>query len=145
MTDPVDPARFAHPDDVSARWILGNWTAPDTTDWDAWAQERIVDVEAELLGLVKSLQTFDPATDPRRARAVKTLVVDKVTELRANPRGVANVNQSMDGFLASEQTRANTTSQAIWFSEQELDSVRVSVTRRRFGTIYVGPGPYACP
>jgi hypothetical protein len=144
MSDPVDPARFTHPDDVSARWILGDWSAGDV-NWDEWAQERIVDVEAELLGLVKSLQTFDPLTDPRRARAVKTLVVDKVMELRANPRGVASVNQGMDGFSASEQTRANTTSQAIWFSEQELDSVRVSVTRRRFGTIYVGPGPYACP
>jgi hypothetical protein len=143
MADPVDPARFAHPEDVSARWIIGDWSAGET-DWDVWAQERIVDVEAQLIGLVPSLATFDPATDPRRARAVKTLVVSKVMELRANPRGVSTISQNMDGFSASEQTRVATTSQEIWFSEQELDSVRAKVNRRRFGTIYVGPGPNVC-
>jgi hypothetical protein len=143
MADPVDPARFAHPEDVSARWIIGDWTAGET-DWDAWAQERIVDVEAQLIGLVPSLATFDPATDPRRARAVKTLVVSKVMELRRNPNGVTAVTQSMGPLSATEQTRTATTSQETWFSEQELDSVRAKVNRRRFGTIYVGPGPNVC-
>jgi hypothetical protein len=144
MADPVDPARFAHPEDVVARWIIGDWAMPDTVDWDAWAQERIVDVESELIGLVPSLATFDPASDPRRARAVKTLVVSKVMELRRNPTGVTAVTQSMGPLSATEQTRTATTSQEIWFSEQELDSVRLQRSRRRFGTIYVGPGPNVC-
>ena len=147
MANPVAPAKFAAPSDVEARYIEGTWAQPATTDWDAWAQKRIEDVEGQLIGLVPSLDATveEIAAQPggaNRLRNAKYLVVSKVLELRRNPTGSASVSQSMGPFDATFQARATTTSQEVWFSEQELDSVRRRTVKRRIGMIPVGPGPW---
>jgi hypothetical protein len=147
MANPVAPAKFAAPSDVEARYIEGTWGQPATRDWDAWAQERIEDVEAILIGLVPSLDAtvVEIAAEPggaNRLRNAKTLVVSKVLELRRNPTGAAQISQSMDGLSADFGTRSRATSQEVWFSEQELDSVRRRTVKRRIGMIPVGPGPW---
>src|SRR4029078_10169917 len=107
----------------------------------------IEDVEGQLIGLVPSLDATveEIAAEPRgpnRLRNAKSLVVGKVLELRRNPAGAAQINQSMDGFNADFGTRSRATSQEVWFSEQELDSVRRRTVKRRIGMIPVGPGPW---
>ena len=141
MTDPVAPAKFAHPDDVVARYVEGTFPA----DKAEWAQGRIEDVESILIGLVSSLAAPVDQIDPVRLRRVKALVVDKVLELYRNPKGRSSTTSGMDGFSATDQYRSSTTSQAIWFSKQELDSVRARKRKRRFGSVPVAPPWYARP
>lgn len=135
---PVAPAKFTTVEDVKSRYVEGTFP----TDRDTWVQLRIVDVESMLIGLVPSLGTT-PVNDiaPDRRLRVVALVADKVLELYRNPRGAASADQSMLGLSASEHYRATTTSQAIWFSQQELDSVRPTGIRRRprIGTWMAAP------
>lgn len=145
MSPPVDPAKFTTVGDVTSRYVEGTFPS----DKSSWVQARIVDVESMLIGLVPTLGTtlVDDIADDRLRRVV-ALVADKVLELYRNPRGAASQDQSMDGFSTSLTFRSSTTSQAIWFSVQELDSVRDRKAKRRpkFGTIPVGPGPFrGCP
>lgn len=141
-TPPVAPAKFAHPDDVAARYVEGTFPEEKT----AWAQLRIEDVEFDLIGLVPSLgATPADEIDPARLRRVKTLVVDKVLELYRNPDRKTSKSSSMDGFSEVSGYSQNRSGDrpVIHFSEAELDKVRPPRARRRkFGTIPVGPPRY---
>ena len=112
-------------------------------DKSDWAQRRIEDVESILIGLVSSLAAPVSEIESVRLRRIKALVVDKVLELYRNPKGRSSATASMDGFTETDQYRSTTTSQAIWFSKQELDSVRARTRKRRFGSVPVAPPWYA--
>ncbi|MBU8830834.1 hypothetical protein [Mycolicibacterium goodii] len=144
MTEPIPiaPAKFTTPEDVRDRDATGNFPLEAKR---AWAQKRIEDVESHLLGLVPSLaMTPVEQIDPARRRRVVALVADKVLDLYENPRGATSRTSGMDGFTETEQYRATTTSQKIWFSEQELASVRPPKRRRSpIGTF--GAKPWGVP
>ncbi|OCB09231.1 hypothetical protein A5717_26000 [Mycolicibacterium porcinum] len=139
---PTPPAKFTTPEDVAARYVDGTYPLEAKREW---TQRRIVDVESSLIGLVPSLGTTPvDQLDPTRVLRVVALVADKVLDLYENPRGATSKTSGMDGFSETEQYRATTTSQKIWFSEQELASVRPPKKRRsQLGTF--GAKPWGVP
>lgn len=140
---PTAPAKFTTPEDVAARYVDGNFPLEAKR---AWVQQRIVDVESTLIGLVPSLGTTPvDQLDPARLRRVVALVADKVLDMYENPRGAYAKTSGMDGFSETEQLRQTTTSQKIWFSEQELASVRGQKQRRGpLGTFNAKPWGIPC-
>lgn len=144
MTSPVEPAKFTTVADVTSRYVEGDFPAGKAE----WVQERIVDVESMLIGLVPSLGAPVGEIEDARRRRVVALVADKVLELYRNPRGAGarNKTSTMDGFSVSdnETFRDKTTSQAIWFSEQELNSVRKRKRRSDLRSIPVAPWNVPC-
>lgn len=135
MTDPEEPALYAHPDDVADRYVEGTFPSTKT----AWAQLRIEDVESILIGEVPDLAST-VGIDDARLRRVRTLVADKVLDLYRNPEGKSASTSTMEGLTETYQFRGSRSNEAITFTEAELNRVRPKRrARRQLGSYGVAP------
>lgn len=100
-----------------------------------WVNAKIDSVESRLIGLVPSLATLTPASDPARFSRVKHLVVEKVLELYRNPSGA----QQQTAGPYSTAYSAGVASGRIAFTEDELSTIRLRTRRTNLGTTTVKP------
>jgi hypothetical protein len=132
---------FAQIADVTLRYVEGTMPA-DLTAAGGWVDERINDVENELIGLVPSLQGASAASleaaDPARAGRVLALVAGKVVDLYRNPQRAKQLGQAM-ADINSTASLSNAFDAMIDFTEEELNRVRLRTPRPRFGTARVTP------
>jgi hypothetical protein len=138
----VDPGKFTSRADVTSRYLEGTFPS----DRLPWVDQRILDVEGELIGLVPSLRNLDPDSgDQDRVARVRRLVADKVLDLFENPKGSLSKTSGMDGFTETEQLRPRSNTSLIYFTEQELNSVRLPRPRRAaLGTFNASPWGVPC-
>ncbi|MGK9270492.1 hypothetical protein KXR83_05765 [Williamsia muralis] len=120
--------QFADFEDVKKRY-RGQSPMPDSDR--EWVEEKIIDVEAILLGLLPSL---NGTTDPGRRARAKSLVCEKVLDLRRGARGLAS--RTAEGF--GETYVPGSVKTSISFSEAELKPLRLR-RKRRYGMIPVDP------
>lgn len=139
MTGPV-VGKFVTADDVIGR-AEGSFPA----DRMQWLALRIVDVESELMGWVPSLRKpvddinaeSAAAGDPDRINRVKRLVCDKVLDLYRNPDGASTSSITTPDITIS---RTYTPARGqVFFTDAELDTVRLRKQRTKFGTFTVLP------
>lgn len=141
----VADGKFAALDDVSGRF---EGTIP--SDRADLVKQRILDVEYELMGRVPSLRKAvdeidaesAAAGDPDRRKRVTTLVADKVLDLYRHPDRSENQRAvtTPDITTSRSWSQSDPTRGRVAFTDDELDSVRLRVKRRkRFGNVAVAP------
>ncbi len=139
MTD----GKFVTQDDVTGRF---EGTIPSGRL--AWVDTTIGDVESELMYQVPSLRKTlveiqdesEAAGDADRLNRVKTLVARKVLDLYRNPDGgLNNLSRTTPDVTVSRGWTADPTRGRVEFTDAELDKVRLSSRRQKFGTVQVAP------
>lgn len=139
----VADGKFATSDDVT-----GRFEGAIPSDRLERIKQRILDVEYELMGKVPSLRKpvdqidaeSAAAGDPDRRKRVTTLVADKVLDLYRHPDGAHQLSRTTPDVTVSRTWAQNPNRGRVAFTDDELDSVRLRVKRRRrFGMIGVSP------
>lgn len=127
MTAPFR-GQFAEFEDVQKRFPgPGALTETDRP----WVEAKIVDVEAILIGLLPSL---NGTIDADRIARTKSVVCEKILDLRRGARGI--VSRSAEGF--AETYSSDSVKTSISFTEAELKPLRLK-SKRKFGMISTAP------
>ncbi|WP_280471003.1 Gp19/Gp15/Gp42 family protein [Nocardia cyriacigeorgica] len=99
---------------------------------DAWLDAKIAAAENLLISLVPSMET---TTSPVRLARAKAMVADAVLRVYRNPAGASQESASVYSV-----SRANAAASGLlFFPEDELDALRGSGRRPRYGTIQTKP------
>ena len=120
---------FATFDDVS---VAFEGTIPSSRE--EWVERKIIDAESLLVSLVPSLGDGD--VSEARAKRARAIVCDAVLRVYRNPAGATQESDS--GMFTVTRSKA-VDSGLLYFTPEELASVRVAVKRSRVGTIKVSP------
>lgn len=119
---------FADFADVALRYVEGDF--PD--DKQEWVEAKILDAEGWLTALIPSL--LDPAkTGAARSANAKSVVCEAVLRVYRNPGGFRSEGMETDNAARSSVTETG----QLYFTPDELASVRLRAKRRGMGTIKV--------
>lgn len=118
---------FATRDDVRAHF---EGVIPSSRD--AWLDAKIAAAESLLTSLVPSMAT---TTDAARLERAKAMVAEAVLRVYRNPSGATQETAS----VYSVSRAKGVDSGILYFPDGELEALRGSGQRRRFGTIGVKP------
>jgi hypothetical protein len=120
---------FASFDDVALRYLEGTLSLTK----EDWVEAKIDDAEGKLTALIPSL--LDPTkTSPSRLANAKSAVCEAVLRVYRNPGGFRSEGMETDNASRSTVTESG----LLYFTPDELASVRLRSKKRGLGTIKVG-------